>query len=125
MAGPGAGLSRDQLESLGQSLFDARHEVTSQTEILKNLGAAAGEAGQGNVPIPALPENADVQAFPPEPSAFAEGSRALSEGSLGFIPDVAKHAQTFTNWGEASTEDRIDDPPRHVGRFSYLSASSA
>ncbi len=40
---------------------------------------------QGRVPIPPAlpPENADVQAFPQEPSAFAEGSRALSEGSFG------------------------------------------
>ncbi|PRC62700.1 hypothetical protein C6A85_01685, partial [Mycobacterium sp. ITM-2017-0098] len=69
--------------------FEARGEVTSQTEVLENLSATAGELGGGRVPIPALPENADVQAFPQEPSAFAEGSRALSEGSFGLIPDVA------------------------------------
>ena len=106
VAGAGAGPSRDQLDTLGQALFDARGEVTSQTEILKDLNAAAGEVGQGAVPIPALPENADVQAFPQEPSAFAEGSRALSEGSLGFIPDVAHDIDVFTNWSEHSVEDR-------------------
>ncbi len=107
VAGAGAGPSRDQLDALGQALFDARGEVTSQTEVLENLNAAAGEVGGGRVPIPALPENADVQAFPQEPSAFAEGSRALSEGSLGFIPDVAHDVDVFTNWSEHSVEDRV------------------
>lgn len=102
-----AGTSRDQLDALGQALFDARGEVTSQTEVLENLNAAAGEVGQGRVPIPTLPENADVQAFPQEPSAFAEGSRALSEGSLGLIPDVAHDVDVFTNWSEHSVEDRV------------------
>ncbi|WP_234794278.1 RNase A-like domain-containing protein [Mycolicibacterium flavescens] len=103
----GAGPTRDQLDALGQALFDVRGEVTTQTEVLENLNAAAGEVGQGRVPIPALPENADVQAFPAEPSAFAEGSRALSEGSFGLIPDVAHDIDVFRNWSEASLEDRI------------------
>lgn len=107
VAGAGAGASRDQLDALGQALFDARGEVTSQTEVLENLNAAAGEVGQGRVPIPSLPENADVQAFPQEPSAFAEGSRALSEGSFGLIPDVAHDVDVFTNWSEHSVEDRV------------------
>lgn len=106
VAGAGAGPTRDQLDALGQALFDARGEVTSQTEVLENLNAAAGEVGQGRVPIPALPENADVQAFPQEPSAFAEGSRALSEGSFGLIPDVAHDIDVFRNWSDASVEDR-------------------
>ncbi|WP_235632252.1 RNase A-like domain-containing protein [Mycolicibacterium rutilum] len=107
VGGAGAGPTRDQLDALGQALFDARGEVTSQTEILEDLNAAAGEVGQGRVPIPALPENADVQAFPQEPSAFAEGSRALSEGSFGLIPDVAHDIDVFTNWSEHSAEDRV------------------
>ncbi|MGE2731403.1 RNase A-like domain-containing protein [Mycolicibacterium vaccae] len=106
VAGAGAGTSRDQLDALGQALFDARGELTSQTEVLENLNAAAGEVGQGRVPIPELPENAYVQAFPPEPSAFAEGSRALSEGSFGLIPDVAHDIDVFRNWRDASVEDR-------------------
>lgn len=106
VAGAGAGPSPDQLDGLGQALFDARGEVTSQTEVLENLNAAAGELGAGTVPIPALPENADVQAFPQQPSAFAEGSRALSEGSFGLIPDVAHDVDVFTNWSEHSVEDR-------------------
>lgn len=107
VAGAGAGPSRDHLEALGQVLIDARIDVTSQTEILKDLNAAAGEVGHGAVPIPDLPENADVQAFPQEPSAFGEGSRALSEGSLGLIPDVAHDIDVFTNWSEHSAEDRL------------------
>ncbi len=107
VAGAGAGPSRDQLDALGQALIDARGEVTSQTEVLENLDAAAGEVGQGRVPIPALPENADVQAFPEGPSAFAEGSRALSEGSFGLIPDVAHDVDVFRNWSEHSVEDRV------------------
>ncbi len=107
VAGAGAGPTRDQLDALGQALFVARGEVTSQTEVLENLNAAAGEVGQGRVPIPALPENADVQAFPQEPSAFAEGSRALSEGSFGLIPDVAHDIDVFRNWSDASVEDRV------------------
>lgn len=107
VAGPGGGPGRDQLDALGQALFDARGEVTTQTNILENLNAAAGEAGQETAPIPALPENAAVQAFPQEPSAFAEGSRALSEGSFGLIPDVAHDVDVLTNWGGHSAEDQI------------------
>jgi hypothetical protein len=107
VAGPGAGPGRDQLGALAQNLFDARGEVSTQTKALENLNAAAGEVGQGRVPIPPLPENAGVQAFPQEPSAFAEGSRALSEGSLGFIPDVAHDFDVFTNWSGHSAEDRV------------------
>ncbi|WP_235629895.1 RNase A-like domain-containing protein [Mycolicibacterium novocastrense] len=107
VAGPGAGPSRDQLDALGQALFDTRGDVSSQTEVLQNLNAAAGEIGGGRVPIPSLPENADVQAFPQEPSAFAEGSRALSEGTLGFIPDIAHDIDVFRNWSEHSVEDRV------------------
>jgi hypothetical protein len=107
VAGAGGGPGRDQLDALGQALFDARGEVTSQTDILENLNAAAGEVGQERVPIPPLPDNAEVQAVPQEPSGFAEGSRALSEGSLGLIPDVAHDVDVFTNWSEHSVEDRV------------------
>lgn len=47
-----------------------------------------------------------MQAFPPAPSAFAEGSRALSEGSFGLIPDVAHDIEVFRNWGEHSGADQ-------------------
>ncbi len=104
--GGGAGPGRDVTDPLSQAVFDARRELTEQTAILDQLNQAATETGAGAVPIPPLPENADVQAFPPEPSAFAEGSRALSEGSFGVIPDVAKDIEVFTNWDQASAAER-------------------
>jgi hypothetical protein len=104
--GPGASPSRDVTDALSQAVFDARAELTQQTRTLNKLNYASAASGGPTVPVPALPENADVQAFPPQPSAFAKGSRALSEGSLGFIPDVAKDIDTFTNWGQASGADR-------------------
>lgn len=104
--GPGAGPSPDAAHDLGQAVFDARAELTEQTRILNELNYASAASGGPTVPVPALPENAHLQAFPPEPSAFAEGSRALSEGSFGLIPDVAKDIETFTNWDQASGADR-------------------
>lgn len=56
VGGAGAGPTRDQLDALGQALFDARGEVTSQTEILEDLNAAAGEVGQGRVRSPRSPK---------------------------------------------------------------------
>ncbi|WP_422742040.1 RNase A-like domain-containing protein [Mycobacterium sp. WMMD1722] len=104
--GAGAGPSRAETDSLSQAVFDARRELTEQTHILENLNHAAAAAGGPTGPVPALPENAEVQAFPPEPSGFAEGSRALSEGSFGLIPDVAKDIDVFTNWEDHSNADR-------------------
>ncbi|MCK0177615.1 hypothetical protein [Mycolicibacterium sp. F2034L] len=105
--GAGAGTSRAETDSLSQAVFDARRELTEQTHILENLNHAAAAAGGPTGPVPALPENAEVQAFPPEPSGFAEGSRALSDASFGLIPDVAKDIDVFTNWEDHSTADRI------------------
>lgn len=104
--GAGAGPSRAETDSLSQAVFDARRELTEQTHILESLNHAAAAAGGPTGPVPALPENAEVQAFPPEPSGFAEGSRALSEGSFGLIPDVAKDIDVFTNWEDHSNADR-------------------
>ncbi|CAN5475197.1 hypothetical protein BH11ACT7_BH11ACT7_24010 [soil metagenome] len=100
--GAGAGPDRGATDLLTQRLFDARRELTNQTEILKELNLAVGESGGRPVHVPPLPPNADVQSLPPEPSKFAEASRALSEGSFGLIPDVAKAADVLTNWGEHS-----------------------
>ncbi|MCP9274015.1 RNase A-like domain-containing protein [Mycolicibacterium arenosum] len=104
--GAGAGPGHDVTDPLSHVVFDARRELTEQSAILDDLNQAAAESGGQPSPIPALPENVDVQSFPPEPSTFVEGSRALSEGSLGFIPDVAKDIDVFTNWGEHSVADR-------------------
>ncbi|MGV9798775.1 RNase A-like domain-containing protein [Mycobacterium sp. NPDC003449] len=105
--GAGAGPGRDTSGPLAQAVFDARAELTEQRRILNELNYAAAAAGSPTAPVAPLPENADVQAYPPEPSAFAEGSRALSEGSLGLIPDVAKDIDTFNNWDQASGADRL------------------
>jgi hypothetical protein len=105
--GAGAGPSVDDRTALGQAVFDARRELTEQTKALQDLNGAVVANGGHPVPIPPLPGNADVQAFPPKPSAFAEGSRALSEGSLGIIPDVAKDLNTINNWDQASGADKL------------------
>jgi hypothetical protein len=106
-SGPGTGPSVDDKTALGQAVFDARRDLTEQTKTLNELNGAVVANGGHPVPVPPLPENADVQAFPPKPSAFAEGSRALSEGSLGFIPDVAKDLHTINNWDQASGADKL------------------
>jgi hypothetical protein len=104
--GGAAGPLRGDTEKLSQAVFDARRELTTQTKILTDLNTAAAENGIPTAPVPALPDNADVQAFPQQPSAFAQGSRALSDGSLGLIPDVAKDVDIFTNWGEHSGSEQ-------------------
>ncbi|BBY88086.1 RNase A-like domain-containing protein [Mycolicibacterium tokaiense] len=101
-AGAGGGPNRGATDLLTQKLFDARRELTDQRQILEDLNIAVTESGGQSVKIPALPENANVQSLPPEPSKLAEASRALSEGSLGIIPDYVKTADVLTNWGEHS-----------------------
>lgn len=101
-AGAGGGPDRGVTDLLTQRLFDARRELTDQRQILEELNFAVTESGGQGVKIPALPENADVQSLPPEPSKLAEASRALSEGSFGIIPDYVKTAEVLTNWGEHS-----------------------
>jgi hypothetical protein len=101
-AGAGGGPNRGATDLLTQKLFDARRELTDQRQILEDLNIAVTESGGQGVKIPSLPENANVQSLPPEPSKLAEASRALSEGSLGIIPDYVKTADVLTNWGEHS-----------------------
>jgi hypothetical protein len=103
---PGTGPPRSDLDAASQALFDARHNLTEQTATLAGLSQAREALGGQSVPIPALPEHADVQAFPAQPSAFAQGSRALSEGSFGLIPDIAKDIDVFTNWSRHSGADQ-------------------
>lgn len=101
-AGAGSGPHRSATDLLTQKLFDARRELTDQRQILEDLNFAVTESGGQGVKIPSLPENANVQSFPPEPSKLAEASRALSEGSFGIIPDYVETADVLTNWGEHS-----------------------
>jgi hypothetical protein len=100
--GAGAGPNHGATDLLTQKLFDARRELTDQTDILKQLNLAVVESGGHPVDVPPLPPNADVQALPPEPSKLADASRALSEGSFGIIPDYVETADVLTNWGEHS-----------------------
>lgn len=104
--GGAAGPLRGDTEKLSQAVFDARRELTTKTKILADLNKAAAETGVPTAPVPALPENADVQAFPEQPSEFARASRAWSEGSFGLIPDVAKDVDIFTNWDKYSGPER-------------------
>ncbi|MFI5509122.1 RNase A-like domain-containing protein [Mycobacterium sp. NPDC051804] len=112
--GAGAGPGRDVTEPLTQALFDARAELTTQTDILENLNQAAAETGGRQVEVPALPENADVQAFPAPPSAaeqaregLTEFSHDISEKTFGIVPDVAEIAEVYANWGEHSGEEQL------------------
>ncbi|GAT07837.1 hypothetical protein H7I77_20765 [Mycolicibacterium novocastrense] len=105
--GAGGGTGKGETVPLTHAVFEARRELVEQTQILEGLNRAAAETGAPTAQVPQLPPNADVQAFPPEPSAFAEGSRALSEGSFGLIPDVAHDIDVLTNWNEHSTTDKI------------------
>lgn len=114
MLGPGAGPGRDVTEPLAQALFDARADLTTQTEILENLNQAAAEIGGTQVDVPELPENAGVQAFPAPPSAaeqaregLTEFSHDISEKTFGIVPDVAEIADVYANWGEHSREEQL------------------
>ncbi|MDG5481315.1 hypothetical protein [Mycolicibacterium gadium] len=112
--GPGAGPGRDVTEPLTQALFDARADLTTQTEILENLNEAAAETGGRQVDVPALPTNADVQAFPAPPSlteqaaeGLTEASHDISEKTFGIVPDVAEIADVYANWGEHSGAEQL------------------
>ncbi|MBY0287314.1 MAG: hypothetical protein K2X52_09205 [Mycobacteriaceae bacterium] len=114
MQGPGAGPGRDVTEPLTQALFDARADLTTQTEILENLNEAAAETGGRQVGVPALPPNADVQAFPAPPSlaeqaaeGLTEFSHDISEKTFGIVPDVAEIADVYANWGEHSGAEQL------------------
>lgn len=113
MQGAGAGPGRDVTDPLSQALFDARADLTAQTEILESLNQAAVETGNKQVDVPALPPNADVQAFPAPPSfaeqaaeGLTESSRDISEATFGLVPDYAHTADVLTNWGEHSGADQ-------------------
>jgi len=115
--GPYNGHDLNNSNPLARELFDARHNLTEQTKLLQDMNAAAAETGGHQVPVPALPENADRQAFAPGPSlaeraatevpeGLTTGSRVIHDITGGLVPDVAKGIHTGTHWGEASAADR-------------------
>lgn len=114
--GAGAGPGRDVTVPLSQAVFDARRNLTQQTEILNNLNKSAAATGAARpIPAPPLPPNAEVQAFPPGPSVASQAAKGLSDAShdlnkytLGIVPDVAKDIKTFGNWGQAGAGERTD-----------------
>lgn len=112
--GAGAGPGRDVTDPLSQKLFDARADLTAQTEILENLNQAAADTGNKQADVPALPPNADVQAFPAPPSfaeqaaeGLKESSSDISEATFGIVPDYAHTAEVFANWDEHSGADQL------------------
>ncbi len=111
--GPGTGPGRYVTDPLTQQLMDARHNLTEQTQLLKDMNGASAEAGGRIVPVPELPEHADVQSWPREPSLaerapqeFADSNRTVHELTGGLVPDFFKDTHTFGHWGEASPADR-------------------
>lgn len=109
--GPGAGPSRDSTDALGQAVFDARRDLTEQRQILIDLNAAAAAHGEPQVPIPRLPENAEVQAPTPVPrESFMDAQRwtnhYLHEATGGLVPDLFQDQHTATHWSEASPVER-------------------
>lgn len=107
--GAGSGPTPDEFKSLTQAVFDARRELTEQTDALREMSAASVANGGPTVPVAPPPPDADKQAFPPPPSisdTLADANHQLSENTFGLIPDVAKDIDTLNNWGQASTEDK-------------------
>lgn len=107
--GAGSGPSQEEFRALTQDVFDARRELTEQTNALRDLSAASAANGGPAVPVPPLPVDADKQAFPPPPSVsdrLAEASHEISKNTFGLVPDVAKDVDTFMNWGQASGEEK-------------------
>lgn len=109
--GPGAGPSRDSTDALGQAVFDARRDLTEQRQILIDLNAYAAAHGQEQVPVPALPENTQVQAPTPVPrESFMDAQRwtnhYLHEATGGLVPDLFQDAHTATHWSEATPAER-------------------
>lgn len=92
-------------------MFDARRDLTEQRQILIDLNAAAAAHGEPQVPIPRLPENAEVQAPTPVPrESFMDAQRwtnhYLHEATGGLVPDLFQDQHTATHWSEASPVER-------------------
>lgn len=112
--GAGSGPSPDEFKSLTQAVFDARHELTKQTDALRDLSAASAANGGPTVPVPALPLDADKQAFPPEPSVLERGAGAFGEGMKdasktvwdATMPDFGNMYDVATDWDGATAEQK-------------------
>lgn len=111
MGGPDAGPSVAQGRQLGQAVFDARKNLQKSAMLQSDINSGwdwASQYGSSGpiVPVPPLPADIGVQSYPEELTGFSAASDALSRGSWGFIPDVAKDYRTLTNWGGASGADQ-------------------
>ncbi|NKZ13172.1 hypothetical protein HGA11_19535 [Mycolicibacterium septicum DSM 44393] len=112
--GAGSGPSPDEFKSLTQAVFDARHELTKQTDALRELSAAAAANDGPTVPVPPLPIDADKQAFPPQPSVLERGAGAFGEGMKdasktvwdATMPDVGNMYDVATDWDGATAEQK-------------------
>jgi len=111
--GPGVGPGRDVTDPLTQQLMDARRNLTNETKLLQDMNGASAEAGGRTVPVPKLPEHADVQSWPAQPSFGEQAAKGLTDvshdinkGTFGLVPDVAQDIHTFNHWGEASAGER-------------------
>ncbi len=101
---------------LARELFDARHNLVEQRNLLQDMNAAAAETGGKQAPVPTIPENANVQAFAPEPSlgerlaqapeGWATQNRELHEMTGGLVPDVGNMYHVATDWGAATPAER-------------------
>lgn len=112
--GAGSGPSPDEFKSLTQAVFDARHELTRQTDVLRDLSAASAANGGPTVPVPPLPLDADKQAFPPAPSVLERGAGAFGEGMKdasktvwdATMPDLGNMYDVATDWDGATAEQK-------------------
>lgn len=112
-SGPYNGHDLNDSNPLARELFDARHNLIEQRNLLQDMNAAAAETGGHQVPVPALPEHADRQAFAPGPSLaerapqeFADSNRAVHELTGGLVPDLFQDHHTATHWSEATPAER-------------------
>jgi hypothetical protein len=111
--GPLKGPGRDVTDPLTQQLMDARRNLTTETKLLQDMNGASAEAGGRTVPVPKLPENADVQSWPAQltfgeqaAKGLTDVSHDLNKGTFGLVPDVAQDIHTFNHWGDASAGER-------------------
>ncbi|MEU9805177.1 DNA/RNA non-specific endonuclease [Mycobacterium sp. NPDC050853] len=101
--------SVDDVKRQGQSLFDARSELTDQTIALAQMNQRLVNNGQSPIQVPQLPDNVSRQAYPPGPSKAQEFSGAWSEFSkstYGIVPDIPTDIRTATNFDQASGADK-------------------